>query len=202
MNACQFCGQLFESKKRGRPAKCCSRKCQMDLLYLKEKKSAPESVERICKNCGKGFVKLRSSQRKTCSAACLKHIATIKNCLVCHKQISYGATRCAVCAQIGKVPWNKKFADPKTAKQIRRLREQAATGLTPSERKNLLKVWKSQNLSCSYCFNLCDTVDHVVPLVRGGSNQIGNLVPACRKCNSSKGSKLIVEWKHHARPTA
>lgn len=33
------------------------------------------------------------------------------------------------------------------------------------------------------------TVDHVKPVVRGGTNDPDNLVPCCRRCNSSKGAK-------------
>jgi 5-methylcytosine-specific restriction endonuclease McrA len=36
--------------------------------------------------------------------------------------------------------------------------------------------------------------DHVIPLARGGSNSIDNIVPACRSCNSSKGVKTFSEY--------
>ena len=47
---------------------------------------------------------------------------------------------------------------------------------------------------CYRCF--CDldlldpdlTIDHVVPISAGGSNNPSNLMPCCRRCNSSKGS--------------
>ena len=38
------------------------------------------------------------------------------------------------------------------------------------------------------------SIDHVVPLSRGGKHEIENLLPACRSCNSSKGAKLLEEW--------
>lgn len=38
-------------------------------------------------------------------------------------------------------------------------------------------------------------MDHVVPLSRGGSHTIGNVVPACPPCNLSKGGKFITEWR-------
>ena len=51
---------------------------------------------------------------------------------------------------------------------------------------------------CSYCgaTGVRMTVDHVVPLSRGGGNEPANLVAACRPCNSSKGSKTLEEWAH------
>jgi 5-methylcytosine-specific restriction endonuclease McrA len=35
------------------------------------------------------------------------------------------------------------------------------------------------------------TPDHVVALAAGGRNDIGNIQPLCRSCNSSKGAKSI-----------
>jgi hypothetical protein len=37
-------------------------------------------------------------------------------------------------------------------------------------------------------------VEHVVPLCRGGNDDITNLVPSCSYCNQSKGAKLLSEW--------
>jgi len=38
-------------------------------------------------------------------------------------------------------------------------------------------------------------MDHVVPLGRGGRSVRGNVVPACKDCNSRKQSLLPVEWQ-------
>jgi 5-methylcytosine-specific restriction endonuclease McrA len=51
---------------------------------------------------------------------------------------------------------------------------------------------------CHYCGGQVPaselTLDHVVPLVRGGQSTRGNCVPACKACNSAKQSLLPVEW--------
>lgn len=47
---------------------------------------------------------------------------------------------------------------------------------------------------CVYCGAEARTVDHVVPLARGGLEVEANLVPACASCNGSKGAKLLQEW--------
>ncbi len=43
---------------------------------------------------------------------------------------------------------------------------------------------------CHYCNQKFDpknlTMDHVVPLARGGASTQNNIVPSCRSCNSSK----------------
>jgi 5-methylcytosine-specific restriction endonuclease McrA len=49
---------------------------------------------------------------------------------------------------------------------------------------------------CAYCrAALPLTMDHVVPLVRGGQHAIGNILPACLPCNCSKQDRLLVEWR-------
>ncbi|MGH7308774.1 MAG: HNH endonuclease [Candidatus Rokuibacteriota bacterium] len=48
------------------------------------------------------------------------------------------------------------------------------------------------------------TMDHLVPLGRGGRSVRGNVVPACKDCNNRKQSLLPVEWRGYlaslARP--
>jgi 5-methylcytosine-specific restriction enzyme A len=51
---------------------------------------------------------------------------------------------------------------------------------------------------CHYCqqhFKAAElTLDHLVPLVRGGRSSKGNCVPACKNCNNLKKDLLPIEW--------
>lgn len=49
--------------------------------------------------------------------------------------------------------------------------------------------------SCAYCNEQSTEIDHIIPLLRGGSHSIGNLIGACKSCNNSKGPKTIMEWR-------
>lgn len=49
---------------------------------------------------------------------------------------------------------------------------------------------------CAYCgVREWEHIDHVIPVCRGGTHSIGNLLPACAKCNLSKKDRLLVEWR-------
>src|SRR5512141_2209608 len=41
------------------------------------------------------------------------------------------------------------------------------------------------------------TMDHIVPLIRGGKSTKNNLVPACKACNSKKKHMLPLEWEEY-----
>ena len=49
---------------------------------------------------------------------------------------------------------------------------------------------------CEYClapevaFNLEFEVDHVIPIARGGTDDLANLALACRSCNARKGTSV------------
>jgi 5-methylcytosine-specific restriction endonuclease McrA len=49
---------------------------------------------------------------------------------------------------------------------------------------------------CFYCGATEQiTIDHIIAIARGGVDGIGNLVPACKSCNSQKRELTIMEWK-------
>lgn len=75
---------------------------------------------------------------------------------------------------------------------IRREREAAKTLRQSAWWKAVLARGK-----CHYCGRTFPpealTMDHVVPVARGGRSVRGNVVPCCRDCNASKGVSTAAE---------
>jgi 5-methylcytosine-specific restriction protein A len=80
--------------------------------------------------------------------------------------------------------------------QIRREKEKA--------RRLRRSAWWMRKIgggSCYYCRRRVGrtalTMDHVVPLSRGGKSAKGNVVPACKECNNKKKYLLPIEWNDY-----
>ncbi|HYA11969.1 MAG TPA: HNH endonuclease [Thermodesulfovibrionales bacterium] len=41
------------------------------------------------------------------------------------------------------------------------------------------------------------TLDHIVPIIRGGKSTKGNIVPVCKECNNKKKYLLPIEWAEY-----
>lgn len=81
-------------------------------------------------------------------------------------------------------------------KRRARKRQTAIRPITPDDLLRRYRVdFKRQ---CAYCdtFLYWNQVnwDHVVPLAKGGSHSLENLVPSCQGCNLSKGAKDVKVW--------
>jgi 5-methylcytosine-specific restriction endonuclease McrA len=74
---------------------------------------------------------------------------------------------------------------------IRRVREIGAPGsFTAKEWRGLCDKYGNKCLRCGRT-DVKLTVDHVIPLSKGGTNYINNIQPLCGSCNSSKLNKTI-----------
>lgn len=41
------------------------------------------------------------------------------------------------------------------------------------------------------------TMDHIVPIIRGGRSVKGNIATACKECNNKKKYLLPIEWEEY-----
>lgn len=90
------------------------------------------------------------------------------------------------------------FVSEVPEEEIRREKQKART-LRQSQ------WWKRRRSSgrCHFCGRKFPpkelTMDHIVPIVRGGKSTRGNVVPACKECNSKKKYMLPLEWDEYLR---
>ena len=54
------------------------------------------------------------------------------------------------------------------------------------------RVLRRDGYICAYCGQMANTVDHILPVSKGGTDDMENLVAACTSCNSRKSNKLSV----------
>lgn len=63
--------------------------------------------------------------------------------------------------------------------------------------------WKRKRSTgiCHYCNGQFPpkelTMDHVIPIARGGRSEKFNLVPCCKNCNTQKRQMLPAEWNEY-----
>jgi 5-methylcytosine-specific restriction endonuclease McrA len=61
----------------------------------------------------------------------------------------------------------------------------------------VMHIYLAFGKTCAYCRQPIDGLpepEHVVPLSRGGSNSITNILPSCSPCNSDKRDLFLHEW--------
>lgn len=144
----------------------------------------------VCNPCRRAHPKLGPPRPKSVRWSALEcQLCGVVFDSVQHHAPRFCSNKCWGIAQ--RVPGYDDFE----RKQARAERDRRVGGLSEAKRRRLLGVWRAQGRTCTYCGGPGETVDHVVPLGRGGDNYEGNLAPACRACNSAKKDRLLIEWR-------
>lgn len=78
-------------------------------------------------------------------------------------------------------------------RQVAELRHRTRAEVSPKLR---FRVFKRDSFRCRYCGASADEgarleLDHVVPISKGGTNDMANLRTACFNCNRGKGSESL-----------
>ena len=89
--------------------------------------------------------------------------------------------------------WAKQNPLKRLEYEQRRRAKKMQNGVFRVTDKELNRLYSSPCVQCGAMDR--QTVDHIVPLSRGGRHSIGNLQTLCVPCNSSKNDRLLVEWR-------
>ena len=76
----------------------------------------------------------------------------------------------------------------------RKAKERGSTTLMLSP-DQLWRRWVQFDHCCAYCGTNGDLhMEHVIPISKGGQHHLGNIVPACQRCNYSKHTSEAQAW--------
>ena len=77
----------------------------------------------------------------------------------------------------------------------------ASRHFTKDEMRQILDFFGKNPPECVYCGSKdVERWDHLVSINNGGETVWGNIVPACQKCDDSKGTMQFEEWMKSNRP--
>lgn len=205
--ACGICGNLFTTSHKY--TKCCSDECKEKAHLLVEERERTKAKEKaradrktrepkvkICLYCGVHYTKGGSSY--CCDghryAAWFGHERfkpSIKSCIYCGEEFETTTSNQICCCQK-----HTKYLR-NTLKRLRMYGGQRS----PYSRE---WIYERDNYICYICGHPLDTttlapsdyspsIDHVVPIARGGNDDEFNVRAAHFRCNTLKGVKLIEE---------
>lgn len=192
---CKQCLKI-PHKRRHIPPKghkrCCS--CKEDfpttLEYFGREARRPDGLRATCKFCAK-------RQWEHYAQSHHERILAIRRNAQQRNPESFKAAQDRYCQT------EKGKAQRSATANRRRARVATAPGSFTAQ--DIADQYKRQKGKCYWCDiklgkgKRAYHVDHVVPLSRGGSNDISNLVIACPTCNMSKNDRLPHEWPEGGR---
>ena len=164
---CVICGSEFVAKSE--KTLVCSKDCSRILSRRRTGLCNGYLLKKVCPVCGESFETYKSRQL-TCSKECsVKKREQDRN----HRNTSFGAR----CKYFGAV------FDSKVTASLVIERDQAVCQICGKQCNKEDKRWG--NFGPDY-----PTVDHIVPLSKGGAHAWSNVQCVCAMCNSKKGAAL------------
>jgi 5-methylcytosine-specific restriction endonuclease McrA len=206
---CASCGVSIENNRMGRPKLYCSRNCG-----AKANRTLKPKRVGNCELCGKEFTTAKDDQRycqKSCRLEVQKGLTLEKTKAFYKELYPDGIKRkpCGWCGDTLEVPAKKTLASRKyhegcslEAQRARyRIKTVKRQSKTKPSRLSADQVLREYGSACHICHKEIDlalartsrmglTVDHVIPLSKGGSDELDNLRPAHWICNIRKSDKV------------
>lgn len=185
-------------------------------FYFIRRTRGPGRYDSDCKKCHNAYSR---AYRLANPEKCLEHVRRWRETHVeRQRELSrrYVATHADEIRAANQTPKRRAQCCAKQQAYYRRNREKLVQETLPRKQRRRARLqgvggnvtqaeWRERvayfNGCCAYCGERMEppTQDHMTPLSRGGAHLIENIVPACRECNSSKGTKNLLDYLIYER---
>ena len=155
-------------------------------------RGAPDGLQYNCKACQHVYYVNRYKKKKQHILAVTKAYRTTHQTKVSgYKRRYYEAHKEQYNADLRrwrKANWRRHYVNH-LAKRQALLRGATISDFTLED---WIEVLEQYGYQCAYCKSTSKlTMDHIVPLSKGGQHTQRNIAPACGPCNSRKGATLL-----------
>jgi endogenous inhibitor of DNA gyrase (YacG/DUF329 family) len=204
--ACAECGGPVAQESLGRPRRYCSDPCKQRVgnrAQNRRRLPAPKQAERQCAYCGTTFPPKRRDQ-VYCEARCTRNASQMRRYR--NEPLRQGVTFERLCVECGQFFTAKKCNAKWCSKicRIRTCRRDESRRRAPGAGASLYadrEIFERDGWICQICVQPVDptvprthpdgaTIDHVVPLSRGGPDTRDNVVTAHWRCNRDKSNRI------------
>jgi 5-methylcytosine-specific restriction endonuclease McrA len=218
---CKICGHIQERHANNKDYMKCDNCVELDRLERVKAKEIEKDnrvrkenkyTETVCAVCGKSFLRKGNSQ-KYCSDECVKKANSkramhTKICKECGREFETDHDKTLYCSSTCSNRYRRKR---NALSKDKRLSLNGKIDYSIS----LKKLYKRDKGICYICGKQCNlkdieiteegyyiagedypSIDHVIPIAKGGKHSWNNIKLAHRCCNAVKGDKLINEIYH------
>ena len=197
---CKVCNIEFEQKHFNQ--KCCSEACKHEAKLISNRKykkteKGIAGIRRLYNSEAKKISDAKYRQTENAKKkAVIRSTRTLANSPKLQeakrlRDIAFSKTeRGKELNSIAKKKYRKTEKGKEKIRELKYIRRNKNAG------KFDLKAWSEKLEKLDYKCQICGTrdritIDHIIPLTKGGTNHIDNIQPLCHSCNSSKGNKII-----------
>lgn len=215
---CKYCKENLPLFAKNMCKKCYSKHWSNE--KIKQKCILCDKITKNYRKMGKGYICIgcynRSLPYIECSI-CFKKIQRPSKinengpiCYKCYNKIR-GKAKCSICKEIKTIAINNKqmcydcyFKEYNNKPEVIAKKNEYLYNrrnwykLGGFSNKDWLYIMNEFEWKCFYCgsglHRYNRTIDHIIPITKGGLHEKWNIVPCCVSCNSSKNNKLLMEW--------
>jgi len=207
MQPCTICQTVFEPKHFNQ--KTCSEECRKKarrLIKAKYKKTEKGKAsearwvqsdrrkenEKRYRQSPKGKVRLLRAVMRYAKRHPERRLATKRKCEAIYSQTKHGR-------EVRRRAWNK-YRKSEKGRFTRKNNKHKRRAITREGNFNLSDWKRIQDEHGNKCANCGKegklSIDHIIPITRGGEHVAGNIQPLCINCNSQKNQRTMEEWKN------